>query len=68
MMLLDDRLFLRETQTKEPKMIVYSLDNMFVLTTDTPRHPSVSSKHNSIEFFPKKLKAVRYLYGAKIVC
>ena len=49
-------------------MIVYSLDNMFVLSTDTPSHPSVSSKYDSIELFPKKLKAVRYLYGAKIVC
>ena len=67
--LLDDRLFLRETQSAEPKNLVYSLQKMFVLTTETPNQPSVFSKSQGIELFSSREQiAVRYLYSAKIVC
>ena len=50
-------------------MIVYKLQNMFIVTADTPRQPAVFSKNKGIELFTSiEKRAARFLYGAKIVC
>ena len=54
--ILSGRLFLQERDSQEPKSIVYNLNNMFVVSTDTKRSPSLLIGYKEKKASSKKTK------------